>query len=219
MKTIEIIIGFCVVIFCYILFFVIKSKYFIVGMNTLLIILYFLFILRKLPTAFYKYKDTTIYEKISILCGLFFLAMSALYPFVGKYDKLIGRIGFVPFLISTALIFTYGVFKKLFTNMPTSEFKRYIWTYARSILIMMSNIILISTLTYTSKTEYKNGLLIRKIVKDGSDVYITSYNDSLSMYETKVHIDDDYPRLDYIIYYDSYPDKINHIDTLNIDYY
>ena len=141
--------------------------------------------------------------------------MCALYLCDRRYDKLIGRIGFVPFLISTVAVFVYGLFKKLFTNMPTSEFKRYIWTYARSILIMMSNIILISTLTYTSKTEYKNGLLIRKIVKDGSDVYITSYNDSLSMY----HIDDDYPRLDYIIYYDSYPDKINHIDTLNIDYY
>lgn len=219
MKVIEIIIGFCVVIICYILFFLTKSKCFIVGMNILLVTVYLLFCLRKLSTAFYKYKDTTIYEKISILCGVFFLAMSALYPFVGKYDKIIGRIGFVPFLISTALIFTYGVFKKLFSDMPTSEFKRYIWTYVRCILIMMSNIILISTLTYTSESEYKNGILTRKVVRDGNDSYITNFNDSLSMYETKVHIADDYPRLDYIIYYDSYPDRINRIDTLNIDYY
>jgi hypothetical protein len=96
MKVIEIIIGFCVVTICYILFFAIKSKCIIVGMNILLVTVYLLFFLRKLSTAFYKYKDTTIYEKISILCGVFFLTMSALYPFVGKYDKIIGRIGFVP---------------------------------------------------------------------------------------------------------------------------
>ena len=219
MKVIEIITGFCVVTICYILFFVIKSKCFIVGMNILLATVYLLFCLRKLSTAFYKYKDTTIYEKISILCGVFFLAMSALYPFVGKYDKIIGRIGFVPFLISTVLILSYGTLKKLFTDMPTSEFKRYIWTYVRCILIMISNIFLISTITYTSKSVYMNGILIKKIVRDGGDVYLTYFNDSLSMYETKVHIEDDYPRLDYKIYYDSYPDKINHIDTLNIDYY
>lgn len=219
MRNKEIFVGGIIVLLGYTLAVVVDSKLFVVCLDVELALFYCLFLIRRMPVSFYKDQKFTLYEKSSIVVGIFFLMMCALYLCDRRYDKIIGRIGFVPFLISTALIFAYGVFKKLFTNMPTSEFKRYIWTYVRCILIMMSNIILISTLTYTSKSEYKNGLLVRKIVRDGNDVYTTNYNDSLSMFETKVHIADDYPRLDYIIYYDSYPDNINRIDTLNIDYY
>ena len=93
------------------------------------------------------------------------------------------------------------------------------WTYIRCILIMISNVILISTLAYTVKSDYKNGILIKKVVRDGNDVYVTTFNDSISKYETRVSINDDYPRLKYVIYYGFYPDVINRIDTLNVDYY
>ena len=219
MQKKEILLGCIIVLLGYTLAVVLDSKLFIVCLDIELALFYSLFLTRRMPACFYKNSKFSYYEKVSIVLGIFFLVMCAMYLLDRRHDKIIGRIGFVPFLISTVLILSYGTLKKLFTDMPTSEFKRYIWTYVRCILIMMSNVILISTLTYTSKSVYRDGILIRKIVRDGGDVYITYFNDSLSMYETKVHIADDYPRLDYKIYYDSYPDKINHIDTLNIDYY
>lgn len=219
MRKKEILIGFIIVLLGYTLAVVIDSKLFVACLDIELALFYYLFLTKRIPISLYKYSKFTFYEKVSIILGIFFLVMCAIYLLDKKYDKIIGRIGFVPFLMCTAVVTAYGICKKLFTDMPMSEFKRYMWTYIRCILIMISNVILISTLAYTVKSDYKNGILIKKVVRDGNDVYVTTFNDSISKYETRVSINDDYPRLKYVIYYDFYPDVINRIDTLNVDYY
>ena len=82
---------------------------------------------------------------------------------------------------------------------------------------ILINIILVSSLIYTFEVNYKGGVLHHKIIHDGDDEYVTTFNDSLRMYQTKVRIRDSDPNMNYVIYYNHYPDNIHHIDTLMIE--
>ena len=71
---------------------------------------------------------------------------------------------------------------------------------------------------YSVESQYKGNRLDRKIVRDGGDRYVTKYVDSLSNYVTEVSIrDNSRENIDYIIYYENYPDKIKRIDTIRIE--
>ncbi len=214
MKVKEIIIVTSIVILGYLIAIFTNSR-FLTVMNVSLSIFYGLFISHRLPDSFYNDGNFDNYTKYSIFLVIFFLITMDLWFFVGDYKKFIGRIGLCPLLLYTIGIMIYALIKKVFTNMSMAEFKHYIWIYSRGILIIVSNIAFIIFLPYSYQSKYVSGKL-QKEIHDGADTYLTTYNDSLSMYQTRVHIEDSKPEIDYIIYYDEYPNKINHVDTLSI---
>jgi hypothetical protein len=192
-----------------------------IAINLSLIAFYILYLKGKLPADYYydNNKNLPLYEKISIILGIIFLTL-VLSRFTTPNTtlfKLIGRIGLFPYFIFTAGIIIYAFFMKIFSDMPMSKFKRYFGNYFRNLLIILSNIIWVSGLIYTYEVNYRGGVLHHKIVVDGCDEYATTFNDSLRMYQTKVRIRDSDPNMDYVIYYNHYPDNIHHIDTLMIE--
>ncbi len=216
MRSREFLFGGVIVIFLWILTYITELPFFL-AINLFLVVFYILYLRGKLPINYYygNNKIIPLYEKISIILGIVFLIL-VLSRVTPSYFKLIGRIGFYPFLIYTAGIIFYAFIMKIFSEMPMSTFKRYLGVYLRSVLIIFSNIVLVSSLIYTIEVNYKGGVLHHKIIHDGDDEYVTTFNDSLKMYQTKVCIRDSDPNIDYIIYYNHYPDNIHHIDTLMI---
>lgn len=227
MRSKEIAFGAIVVILGHILALVTRTDYYLVAfssfiaINLFLIVFYTLYLKGKLPEDYYydNNKNLPLYEKISIILGIIFLTL-VLSRFTTPNTtlfKLIGRIGLFPYFIFTAGIIIYAFIMKIFSDMPMSKFKRYFGNYFRNLLIILSNIIWVSGLIYTYEVNHRGGVLHHKIIVDGSDEYATTFNDSLRMYQTKVRIRDSDPNMDYVIYYNHYPDNIHHIDTLMIE--
>ena len=224
MRIKEFLIVVLIVLICYGLAFSIDSGIPFIIMNILLTLFYILFIRGSLPTSFYpdnegklKIQDKTIITVglIILMAPLFGCLINKLSPF--KILKIIERIAIIIFVITFVFQLFYGFYKRLFLDMPSEGLKIYLWNYVRGILIFSSNLFFIIFSTYTMESEYSNGKLVHKTVIDGCDTYETKFNDSLNVYQTKVHIEDTNPQLDYIIYYDEYPDKINHIDTICVN--
>lgn len=188
------------------------AKYCILIMNMTLMIFYCMFLTQNLPRSYYKDDKFDTCTKYSIILVIFFLFTCSLWSFIGDYRKIIGRIGFLPLFLYMWAVMFYAFIKKI-TDASFVDYKRYFGISLRCVMILFSNLLIVSMLTYSYSSSYENGKL-SKIIHDGGDVYETTYNDSLSMYQTKVHIVDKKDKTDYMIYYDDYPDRILRIDTL-----
>jgi len=210
---------FCalVVILGYALSFLIV-RYVIILMNVILGIFYFLYLKGKLSSCFYAkdadYKGWC--SKWTIGSGIFYLFCCSLSIIFTDHMKLIGRIGFYTFLLVAFCVIFYTCIRRFFWGMPNSELKNNGICYFRCILILISNVFLISFFVYGYESHYQNGKLTREIINDGRDVYETVYVDSISNYITNVQIRDEGQDLDYTIYYAIYPDSIDHIDTVRV---
>ena len=222
MRIREFLIVVLIALTCNWLTFAIESGIPFIVMNVFLISFYISFIRGYLPTSFYPNNDKKlrIQDKNIIFVGLIFLMAPFLAFLINKLSsfkvfKVTERIALIFFMITLVGQFFYGFYKRLFLDMPSAGLKIYLWNHVRGILILSSNLLLIPAVIYTSEYVYSNGKLVRKIVIDGLDTYETKFNDSLNVYQTQVHIED--TDFDYIIYYDEYPDKINHIDTISVN--
>ena len=218
MRTKEFIVVSAIVVIGYSITFLVNiyfefARYCMLLMNWALIFFYCLFLRKKLPQDYYKYNSIDRCTQYSIIFAIFFLFTCSLWFFTGEYNKIIGRIGLLPFLFSMVGIMFFAFVKKV-NNKSYVNLRPYLWIYLRCIMILFSNIFIVSMLNYSYKALYVNEKLTYKLIRDGGDVYETSYNDSILMYQTKVHIVDKKDKIDYIIYYDEYPDKIHRIDTL-----
>lgn len=180
-----------------------------------LAVFYLLFVTRKLPENFYKYEKLGKSAKISIGVAIFMLVTICIWGFTGV--KLIARIGFIAFLFSSVGLFFYAFFKMISNNLRFSDIYPYLWNYARCILIIIPVFPTGIFLGYSCESRYTNNQLTYKLVRDGLDSWETTYNDSLNIYQTEVYINESNPETHYIIYYDQYPDKVSHIDTIGID--
>lgn len=212
-----------VIITCHIISFVTHSQIPCMIMNILLIVYYCLFLYDRLPRIFRLKKEENLskLEKTSIVLCIVYSSVFLLryIPFLDYTFKPLGRVIFLSLLIFTLISYMYTMIRLVSSGETIWSMKRYIEVYNRTGIVLLSNILIaFSYLTYSSDSEYLNGNLVRKMVCNGNDSYITLFDKTRSVYETKVHIEDTHPAMDYIIYYDSYPDKINHIDTLNVEY-
>ena len=142
------------------------------------------------------------------------LCLVCLFKIPHAYLKIIGRIFFYSLLITSFCDMFIAMIRKYFTNYPQKEFNQHIFAYIRVVLFILANIAIVPFVMYTYNAQYVSGELVYKNIQDGPDTYITT-RDSLGFYQTKV-TERMSKEMEYIIYYDEYPDKINHIDTLYI---
>ena len=222
MNKKEILFLLSATIIAYILLFVIRSFIPLIVLNIVLITFYTSFLFKKLPIWCYSKGNKQVgkNEYVTIGAGLFYLLCCILAYLFPDHDKLFARIGFLSFffVIFCFLIATY--FKRLLSDLPKETFVQNHKLYFRTVLIFLTNILLVSTCTYSNKTQYKGGRLYSKTIIDGMDEYHTEYVDSLDNYVTHVkkygNSHSEYNRIEYDIYYYVYPDKISHIDTTYI---
>ena len=217
MRRNEILIcGFLVVV-SWVLAFTLENLYIVACMNALLFTFYILYLFKKLPRSFYETETIPLKDKICISLGLLYFISNITIYFV-HHLKLIGRIGLFP-MLAFYFVVALSAFYNLFIKRDFNAVKEYLWCFLRICLIILSNIFVLGfLLPYSVESQYKGNRLDRKIVRDGGDRYVTKYVDSLSNYITEVSIRDfSDENIDYVIYYENYPDKIKRIDTIRIE--
>lgn len=213
-----------ITIICHLLLCVVFRSWRLISvLNLILSVFYILFATAKLPKTFYLQgaPPTSKIELAFIWTGVFFLISCLIASVFPVYTKIIGRISLIVTLLFVVVVMMVIYFKRIYGDLPKDVFKKYHLYYLRLILILLANFYIFPICTFSYKVSYRqSGKLQYKEIRDGQNIYKTEYVDSLMCYVTHAIIEDSDEKgikyLEYKIYYEKYPDKISHVDTIKV---
>ena len=204
-------------VLCYALFFYLSTEIPMYVMNGVLFLFYGALLFHKVPDDFYGHGKLRITEIIGIITAMACMLGVLLWNvWPVEHRKVICRSLFGVHLLYSIIFTIYIVEKKMRTDMTFATFASNMGNFYRVFILFAINLWFASNLSYTKRAYYNKRTLVEKYVKDGRDVYYTIFNDSLRMYQTEVQRRDIEPKMDYIVYYENYPEVIHHIDTLRM---
>lgn len=223
MKKNEFFLILGVTILCYVWYFICKCVFPAYVLNIVLLSFYVMFSLGILPHYFYpeNHPKTNKTGTLMLYSGILFL-VCCLFSFIfPRYMRFIGRIGMSCLVVFTAGSMSVIYLRRLFGSLSTEEFKTAHMYLFRVIFILFANIYMLPICAYSYKASYSgSGKLVSKEIIDGLNRYNTQYVDSFSCYVTHAIIGDSDEKgikyLEYKIYYEKYPDKISHVDTIKV---